>query len=42
MAAGEARARPEAGPGLLERYKELRRRVLGGHLDGFRLGLAVL
>jgi hypothetical protein len=42
VAAGEPAARYEGSGGLVERYEELRRRVLGGQPDGFRLGLAVL
>jgi hypothetical protein len=42
VAAGEPAARCESSGGLVERYEELRRRVLGGQPDGFRLGLAVL
>lgn len=43
MAAGEPAARLDGGGGgLMERYEELRRRVLGGQPDGFRLGLAIL
>jgi hypothetical protein len=42
VAAGEPAARSQGSGGLVERYEELRRRVLGGQPDGFRLGLAVL
>ena len=42
MAAGEPAAPPQASGTLVERYEELRRRVLGGQPDGFRLGLAIL
>ncbi len=41
MAAGEPAA-PGNNAGGVERYEQLRRRVLGGQPDGFRLGLAVL
>ena len=41
MAAGEPAA-PRNNAGGVERYEQLRRRVLGGQPDGFRLGLAVL
>lgn len=41
MAAGEPAAAGSSAGGV-ERYEQLRRRVLGGQPDGFRLGLAVL
>ena len=41
MPAAEPAAVEDKGR-LVERYEELRRRVLGGEPDGFRLGLAVL
>jgi len=41
VAAGEPAA-PGSSAGGVERYEQLRRRVLGGQPDGFRLGLAVL
>ncbi len=41
MAAGEPAA-PGNNAGGVERYELLRRRVLDGQPDGFRLGLAVL
>jgi hypothetical protein len=42
VAAGEPAFRPQGSGGLVERYEELRRRVLDGQADGLRLGLAVL
>jgi hypothetical protein len=41
VAAGEPAA-PGNNAGGVERYEQLRGRVLGGQPDGFRLGLAVL
>jgi hypothetical protein len=41
VAAGEPAA-PGSNAGGVERYELLRRRVLDGQPDGFRLGLAVL